>query len=672
MKSYFIFYNFAHYHHNRVNSVIKKIYLLLLFTFIFSIGLGYAQLAKQDSLVRLLQGKTGRERVTILNQLGTLLRESDHSKTIQYSMEADSLASIIGDFSGQSRALENIGWIYYRQGNWQKSFEFSSKAYDLAIKVNDKLQAARLMNNMGALYYEQQNHQKSVEQFRKGYELATEVNDLQTRIRSLNNMALNFTQSGQQDSAMIYARKSISLNQEAGTPYLTSFAHRVIGDVYMALGNYDSAKAIFERSLEMAQTQGVKSFEAGILHRLGNAYLLNQELKKAEEVLTYSVSLCFENGYLDELSKSHKYLAQVFEKKGNISEAYYHLSKFQFFNDSLMNKSSRDRLALLQGMFEQNLQQSEFQLLKAQNENQLLRLESSRRYLIFFSVGIVLILGLLARMYFLNRKVAAKNADLENQKHQISQANEVLAKQSDELAAINVTKNKLFSILGHDLRGPIGQVKGVVDLLMQGHLNQDEFMGLLKVLQRDINSVNFTLNNILKWSMSQIEGFLYQPEEFNLKNVVDNSLKLLDPFFKEKNLTVFNQISSKVTAYADPDLIDVVIRNLLNNAMKFSNVGDAVTLLSEVEKDWVIFCVLDQGIGMKAEQLEQVLSENYSITKSTPGTHKEKGSGLGLQLVKEFVRKCGGEIHVESTPKHGTKFCIKLPSKPSHQPEAVV
>ena len=115
--------------------------------------------------------------------------------------------------------------------------------------------------------------------------------------------------------------------------------------------------------------------------------------------------------------------------------------------------------------------------------------------------------------------------------------------------------------------------------------------------------------------------------------------------------------------YADRDLVDVIIRNVLNNAIKFSNSGDSITLFSEVEEDRLILCVLDQGIGMNPSQVEKLLSNSYSITKSTPGTQKEKGSGLGLQLVKEFVKKTGGEIEVESTPKHGTKFCIKFPTK---------
>lgn len=596
-----------------------------------------------------------------MNEMATILRESSQKEAREYALEADSIARVLGDLSGQSRALENIGWIYYRQGQWQKSFEYSEKAYDLAMQADDQLQAARLMNNMGALYYEQQNFPMAIQQFKKGYELATKVNDLSTRIRSLNNVALNLAQSNQLDSAMAYASRSIELNKNAGSPYLTSFAHRVIGDVYLAKGNYDSAQSIYSRSLDMAQKQGVKSFEAGVLHRLGNAYLLDGKLEEAEKLLLYSVDLCQENGFLDELSKSHRYLARVYEEKGEVKNALYHQSKFLVLNDSLLSKSNRDRLALLQNMFEKNLEESELELLKAQNENQAYRLQTSRKYSIFFGITAIVIAALGIRLFFLNKNVLKYNADLLDQQTKIEEQNLALAKQSGQLREMNETKNKLFSILGHDLRGPVSQVKSVVDMLLAGHLNQEEFDELLHVLNKDIDSVNFTLNNTLKWSMAQMDGFQVNLTVFDLREVVDNSLSLLQTSISEKELSIFNQMESKVEVYADQDLIEVVIRNILNNAVKFSNEHDAVTIFSETDQNWANWYVLDQGIGMSEEQVELLLADSYSLTKSRLGTFKEKGSGLGLQLAKEFTRKCGGEITIDSHLGHGTKFCIRLP-----------
>lgn len=143
--------------------------------------------------------------------------------------------------------------------------------------------------------------------------------------------------------------------------------------------------------------------------------------------------------------------------------------------------------------------------------------------------------------------------------------------------------------------------------------------------------------------------------------MVDNSLKLLQASINEKELSIFNQMESKIEVFADQDLIEVVVRNILNNAVKFSNESDAVTIFSETDGIWAYWCVMDQGIGMTEEQIEILLADSYSLTKSRLGTYKEKGSGLGLQLAKEFTRKCGGEITIDSHLGHGTKFCIRLP-----------
>ena len=626
--------------------------------------IGFTQEPNSDSLRLILPTKVGKQRIDVLNQLATTLRERDQEATLAYSHEADSISQVIGDSGGQSRALENIGWVYYRKGQWQKSFEYSVKAYDIASQTDDKLQAARLMNNLGALYYEQQNYEVAIENFKKGYELATEVNDLPTRIRSLNNVAFNFTLLEELDSALFYANLAIRFNESAESPYLTSFANRVIGDVYLKRGRYDSAQVLYHASLAVAREQDVKSFQAGVLHRLGNAYLLSGKLEQAEEVLLYSVKFCEENGFLDELSKSQRILAELYEKKGDIQRAYAHQSNFLKLNDQLQGKLNKDRLALLQNMFQSNLKESELDLLQAQYENQAYRLETSKRYIIFFAITAALIGVLGMRMYFLHQNVTSINNDLLVQQRKIEEQKRVLEQQSLQLQGMNETKNKLFSILGHDMRGPIAQVKSVVDMVLAGHLEREEFDELLHVLNKDIDSVYFTLNNTLKWSMSQMDGFHVNRSVFDLSEVVKNSLKLLEQSFHEKKLTVFNHMPSGVEVYADQDLIEVVVRNIVSNAVKFSNPGDSVTIFSEADENWILWCVLDQGIGMSEEQIQLILSDSYSLTKSRLGTNKEKGSGLGLQLAKEFTRKCGGEITIDSHPGHGSRFWVRLPRRP--------
>ncbi|MFC3414909.1 ATP-binding protein [Algoriphagus hitonicola] len=615
-----------------------------------------------DSLKEVLPNASGQERVDVLNEIATQLREISSQEAMDFSLEAEKLSQELNYTYGLSKSKENIGWIYYRGGQWQLAFDFSEDAYELASEIPDSNLAARILNNMGALYYAQQNYQMAINQFKMAFELVEGSDDLYTQIRSLNNVAFNFIQVEEYDSAVFYAKKAININESSGSPYLTSFSNRVLGDVHVGRGQFDSAVVIFEKSLQMARVQGITSFQASVMHRLGNAYLQLGELEKAEKILEEGIEVSEANNYRDELSKSHKYLSQVHQRRGDIDLAYQHLNQYTIINDSLVDQANRDRIALMQGMFQENLEKSELELLKAQNKNQADNLLFINRivWLVSIAAIIVLILGL--RLYKLNRNVKKYNQDLILQKQKIADQNSDLEQKSLQLEKINETKNKLFSILGHDLRGPIGSVKSLIDLTLGGAISQQEFMSILKTLKKDVDSVHFTLTNTLKWSLAQMEGFRVNPTSVSMNEVVQGIIQLLAPQIQTKSLHISNEMPADVILYLDRDLIEVVVRNILSNAVKFSPESGEIRIVFETGENDLLWCVSDQGKGMYPEEIEQILESDYSITRSKPGTQQEKGSGLGLQVCKEFVRMSKGNLGIESEPGKGTKVCVSLPA----------
>lgn len=639
-------------------------YLLLIFLFSCLRPLS-AQQSELDSLKLILDEAKQEDRVKILNALATNLREIEQDLAFQYSLEAEKLSQELGLKADEAKAKENIGWVYYRRGQWQKTFEYSEKSYQLAVEAGDQAAAARVLNNMGALYYEQHDFPMAISQFKKAFEISAKTEDLFTQIRSLNNIGYNFSQLGEMDSALFYAKKAVRINEEAGSPYMTSFSNRVIGDVYLYKNQLDSAEYIYELSLKMAQIQGLVSFEASVLHRLGNVYLLLGKLDNAEKMLKRGIEISSANNLLDELSKNHKHLFKVYAKRGNIKEAFFHQGEYMKIYDSLVNRSNRDRIALMQGIFQDNLEKSELELLKAQNKNQADRLEFTHRIIWVISVAGILILALGIRLVSLNRSIKKINKDLVDQKQKINQQKQDLEQKSQELEEINQTKNKLFSILGHDLRGPVGQVKSAVDLVLKGRLEKDEFNELLLTLKKDVDSVYFTLTNTLKWSVTQMDGFKVNPSRVNHKEIVDSSLRLLAAQLKEKDIKIQVQISEDQEVYLDGDLIEVVIRNILNNAAKFSKAGGKIQVTSTVNEKSLILCVMDEGVGMTQDQIDQILIEKYVITTSQPGTNQERGSGLGLQVCKELVCLINGKLSIESELGVGTKVCVEFPLKNS-------
>jgi signal transduction histidine kinase len=599
-----------------------------------------------DSLKKALPLAKELDRLFILNELGTNLRENDQDLALKYLFEAEKIAIARADPRAESKSKENISWIYYRRGQWQRSFEYAEAAYGLALESSSFLEAARILNNMGALYYEQQNYGMAILKFKEAYNLSLKYGDLYTQIRSLNNVAFNFTQLRELDSAMTYAVKSIEVNEKAGSPFLTSFAFRVIADIYFEKNQLDSAIAIYKKSLDFAEKQGALTFKAGLYHRIGSTYLRQGELNKAESILKQGISLSSENKLLDELQKTIKVLAEVYEAKGDIRAAYGEISKYLTLNDSLRSKEIKNRLSLLQGMFENDLKESEVELLMAQNETQATRLEFVNRTVWVVSVAGLLILGLGIWLFRLNKKAQMQNKDL--------------AQKSKELEEINQTKNKLFSIIGHDLRGPVGQVKSIVDLLIGGYLDKEEFDDLIQNLKKDVDSVYLTLNNTLKWSLAQMDGFKINQKVLDLNELIDISLIAVQTQLKEKNINIIKTIEIKSNVLADLDLMEIVLRNIFNNSIKFSKPGQTVEVTTEHIDQKVILCIKDHGTGMSEKQMNQILSENTSITDSSLGTHSEKGTGLGLQICKEFTKMNGGQLSITSEMGIGTKVCISF------------
>jgi len=344
------------------------------------------------------------------------------------------------------------------------------------------------------------------------------------------------------------------------------------------------------------------------------------------------------------LQKSHKVLAEVYEAKGDFRAAYAEQSKYLTLNDSLLNKEIKNRFALVQGMFENNLMQSE--LLKAQSEIQSTRLESANRTVWVISVAGILILGLGVWLYRLNRKKRQQNRDS--------------ALKSKELKKINQTKNKLFSIIGHDLRGPVGQVKSIVDLLIRGYLDKEEFDDLIQKLKKDVDSVYLTLNNTLKWSFAQMDCFKLNQKELGLDELIDASLIAVQTQLKEKNIQIIKTIDNQPNVLGDLNLMEVVLRNIFNNSINFSKPCQLVELTAKHIDQKVILCIEGHGVGMSEHQIDQILSKNIIITDSSIGTHAEKGTGLGLQICKEFTRMNGGQLSITSELKMGTKLCIRF------------
>ncbi len=234
----------------------------------------------------------------------------------------------------------------------------------------------------------------------------------------------------------------------------------------------------------------------------------------------------------------------------------------------------------------------------------------------------------------------------------------IINEQNHVLEANNLVKDKLFSVISHDLRSPITQVIGLLDLLDAGEMTLKEMAELTPAVKSSIANTLQLLDNLLVWSKDQLQGFQLNREAFNLYQLTTENIAALSNIIQQKQLVVDNDILPDVVINADREMIQIVLRNLISNAIKFTNPRGSIRMTSRVEDDYTIICVADTGIGIKEPDQDKIFS---FTSHTTLGTANEKGTGIGLKICKDFIELNNGRIWVESKEGVGSKFCIAIP-----------
>lgn len=238
---------------------------------------------------------------------------------------------------------------------------------------------------------------------------------------------------------------------------------------------------------------------------------------------------------------------------------------------------------------------------------------------------------------------------------------EIIESQNEELRKLNATKDKFFSIIAHDLRNPFNSIMGFSQMLMDTVQNMDkeQIERMAQIINEASKMAMDLLMNLIEWSLSQSGSFEFHPQEIRITDVVKEVEPLFAPAARQKDIVIKIDIPSQLTAYADGVLLETVLRNLVSNAIKFTHAGGEVAISAREQNNQVVISVADSGIGIPDSRIDKLFTINENI--STQGTNKEKGTGLGLILCREFVEKHEGKIWAESQVGKGSTFYFTLP-----------
>ncbi len=244
------------------------------------------------------------------------------------------------------------------------------------------------------------------------------------------------------------------------------------------------------------------------------------------------------------------------------------------------------------------------------------------------------------------------------QQKMLQQQNNEIKKQATELGQTNSVKNKMFSVIGHDLKTPVYALRHLFDHMHDSNMSAEEIKELVPDIRDDLFYTTELLENLLQWAKSQMKAFSVFPQEIFLNELIEREIKIFSRQSNAKNITVANHVAPRLIGWADKDMISLVFRNIVANAIKFTRSGGMIEVHAVREGDRLRVTVKDNGAGMSSEQIRQINQSNFF---TTIGTEQEQGTGLGLFLCKEFLMKNNGSLFIESTPGEGSTISFTLP-----------
>ena len=577
------------------------------------------------------------------------------NKAINYFTKALVLAQQTTNDPLKLRILNNLASENAYKGDYAKALSGYLDGISLAEKVDNKPMLSIMNENIANLYVAQKDHVHALEYFEKVKKINKELGNETFEGETMSNLASLYADMGQLDYAMFNINRSIAIFEEKRIFDWLAFAYDVKGKIYLKQDKPKWALYWYSQSELIHKDLDDDRGKIDMLNGMAEAYLKTGKDSVSEKYAREAYEISSRIQFLEGQQKCAFTLYKIAKNKGDFSTALEFHEVFQDLSDTLHRNENKRSLTLLKTKTEY-----EQQKLALMEENSQ-ALAAQQRYVIAALI-ILLIFVVVTFIVHRNQKIQKRlNAELQTKK-------EILEKREVELNDSNETKTKLFSIIGHDLRGPIGALQELLKLFSAGEMGQKEFLDFIPKLREDIDHIFFTLNNLLSWGHTQMNGAITQPGLVSLDSLVNENINLLSEIAKKKSISIVSHVGVNTRTWSDSNQIDIVIRNLISNALKFTPMNGSVTINAiDMESCWQV-SVQDTGVGMDKITQKKLFDKNSNV--SSYGTNNEKGTGLGLSLCKEMVEKNKGNIWVESSLETGSCFYFTLPKPESRYSKA--
>ncbi len=590
-----------------------------------------------------------------LNSLAAYyMNVGEYDRSLGLFKEALEKAQVAGLKDREATARLNIGSILTNKGERTKGLRYLMEALKFFEEEGNIQIVARILNNVAVNYHSWKDYDKALEFYEKTLVTYRELKDYVGEAIVFNNIGEIYKDKGNYPEALKYYQETINIADSIDVgDYYKSYGWVGLAEAYLLTKDYALSRENAEKALAVFESVKMQEGISNAKIILAQVNLKENHLNEALVFVNESLELSKKVGIVDLEIKAYKVKAGILEKMNHIRDAYESLELYAQKTDTFYQQERTNDLKQLRSELEISEKENEIELLQKNNQikDLLIKKQKSQTQLLYLMVGSLLLVFAGMLVYVKSRK---KASDLLQQK------NDQINAQHKELVRVNETKDKFLSIIGHDLRNPIGAFKDVISQLADfPEMFSDELrQQIIDELRNEAESTYFLLDNLLLWAKNQKNNISIKPERLGIASLVDNNILLNSRFAESKKIRLMSTVSKDILAFADHNMINLVLRNLISNAVKFTEDGGEIVVSASESGDTVEIAVADTGVGIAEADQAKLFDSNNHI--STYGTHHEKGSGLGLLLCKEFVEANGGTINVKSAPGKGSTFSFTL------------
>jgi signal transduction histidine kinase len=558
----------------------------------------------------------------------------------------------------ESDIFRNTGNIYWGMGIYDKALDNYLRSLEIATLNNLSRNIASATNNIGNVYQAVKDFKKARDYYERAYELAKENEYKWIAAISANNIGDLLKYLNKPDSSIFYFTLSYNILDQLDSKFYKGIILFNIGEIYLQIDSIDLAREYLFRSLDLANQSDDKLGIVNCYLKIGESYLQESNFKQAKYYIDLGENHANETGSFSLLELAYRLKTEYFASKGQMDSAFISQKKQIEMKDSLSRQESGESIVRLENRYKDEKTSIQIDSLKRDKVN-------ARRLFMVVVIAILIILTIIIISLHNARKksiiLTEKNDEIEIQQNLLKERNEELIKSQDELKTINDAKDQFVTILAHDLKNPVSAIRGFVELMIKQYdsISDEKKKFFLQEIFDSIEKVSLLLTNVLFWVRSQTKGIKNQPEYHSLYKRIDTNLSLYRLIAQDKKISMINNIPEELIIYADLNILDTIIRNLISNSLKFTPKEGKIEFSARNENNLTILEIKDTGIGISKDKIDEILKSGNNF--SSTGTKKEQGTGLGLGLVQDFILLLGGELEIHSDLGKGTTILLKLP-----------